>query len=323
MRGFPKSGSPRIVSDLLASDTKRHYFRAKQMPHKRSGPTRMVVDSNALQSPLLRDYLSRSIDNFAVLTDYASMEAYKGNTLVSIFRSMALLADFSRQVIVLKTTGVVCGLRGRRPGLQRRLIDHEQTRGFPKYCDRLLAAKLGDVYLREQLLHLGREADAQMARMLADATNIPEAIEGIVNIFTDSELKIIRTGLPFPEQLVRKILENIAGLAKSLYSQHPHPTVVRSVDELPNTFLFRSALCSFLWALDWISTGGPKGVKTEKMRNDLVDVTFATFATYFDGLLSMDEKPRRIYRQAAFVLESITNGPGDNTARASTRDISP
>ena len=27
------------------------------MPHKKSGPTRMVVDSNALQSPMLRDYL--------------------------------------------------------------------------------------------------------------------------------------------------------------------------------------------------------------------------------------------------------------------------
>jgi hypothetical protein len=161
-----------------------------------------------------------------------------------------------------------------------------------------------------------------MDRMLADATNTPEAVEGIVHFFTDAELKIIRTGLPFSEQLVRKVLENIVALAQSLYSQHPHPTVVRKVDELPNTFLFRAALCAFFWALDWISMGGPKGVKTEKIRNDLVDVNFATFATYFDGLLSMDEKPVRIYQRAAFVLESITNGPGDNTARASTHDIS-
>jgi hypothetical protein len=280
------------------------------MPQKKSGPTRKVVDSNALQSPLLRDYLSESISNFAVLTDYASMEAYKGNTLVSIFRSMAILADFPRQVIVLKATGVVCGLRGHQPGLQRRLINREQTRGFPKYCDRLFAANPGDIPLRKQLRHLGRAADTQMARMLADAANIPEAIERIANTFTDAELKIIRTGLPFSEKLALKMRGNITELAKSLFSQHPHPPVVRRVDEVPNTFLFRSALCSFLWALDWISTGGPKGVKTERIRNDLVDVTFATFATYFDGLLSMDEKPCRIYRQAAFVLESITNGPG-------------
>jgi hypothetical protein len=67
-----------------------------------------------------------------------------------------------------------------------------------------------------------------------------------------------------------------------------------------------------LWLLDWISMGGPKGVKAEKIRNDIVDVSFATFATYFDGLLSMDEKARRIYQQAAIVLESITNKPGDH-----------
>jgi hypothetical protein len=268
----------------------------------------MVVDSNVLQSPLLHDYLSESTSNFAVLTDYASMEAYKGNTLTSIFRSMAFLTDFPRQVIVLKTTGVVCGLGGRRTGLQRRLIDHAQTRDFPKYCVHLLAARLGDVSLREQILHLGHAADTQMARMLADAINIPEAVEGLVRLFTDAELKIIRKAdLQFSEQLVHKVLDNIGLLAQSFFSRHPNPTVVRNVNELPNTFLFRTALCSFLWVLDWISMGGPKGVKSEKIRNDLVDVNFATFATYFDGLLSMDEKPRRIYRQAAFVLESITN----------------
>src|SRR5260370_33056311 len=210
------------------------------MPHKESGPTRRVVASNALQSPLLRDYLSKSVNNFAVLTDYASMEAYKSNTLVSIFRSMAVLSDFPRQVIVLKTTDVVCGLSGRRAGLDRRLIDHEQTRGFTKYCEHLRAAKLGDVPLREQLQRLGREADVQMDRMLVDAINIPEAIDGIANTFTGAELKLIRTGSLFSEELVPKVLKNIVQLAQSLYSRHPRPAAVRKVDELPNTFLFRT-----------------------------------------------------------------------------------
>jgi hypothetical protein len=56
---------------------------------------------------------------------------------------------------------------------------------------------------------------------------------------------------------------------------------------------------------------GPKSVKAEKIVNDLVDVNFATFATYSDGLLSMDEKARRIYQQRAIVLASITNKPCD------------
>ncbi len=65
---------------------------------------RLIIDSNQLQSEALRAYLAKSKSNFAVLTDYASMEAYKGDTLVSIYKSMATLCDFPTQVIVLKGT---------------------------------------------------------------------------------------------------------------------------------------------------------------------------------------------------------------------------
>jgi hypothetical protein len=55
----------------------------------------MVVDSNYLQSQALRDYLSASTDNYAVLTDYAAMEAFKGDPQV-IYRSMEILAERPR-----------------------------------------------------------------------------------------------------------------------------------------------------------------------------------------------------------------------------------
>ena len=273
------------------------------------GPVRKVVDSNALQSPALRAYLSKSVSNFAVVTDYAAMEAHKGDTLASIFASMALLTEFPKQVIVLKTTGVVCGLSGRQAGLRRRLIDEKQTRGFPEYCKALHAAKLGDASARRQLLDNGRVADEQMDRMLADAQNMPDTVRAISAGFTEAELKIIRTHAPFSDQLIRKVHESVIALAQELYRRHPKPTAVRTRDELPNTFLFRTALCGFVLALDWIAVGGPKGVKITKIRNDIVDVNFATYATYFDGLLSADEKPLRIYHRAAFVLDAITSGP--------------
>ncbi|RDJ01383.1 hypothetical protein B5K06_33615 [Rhizobium grahamii] len=67
--------------------------------------SRKVVDSNAMQSEALRSFLSSSTNNCAVLNDYAAMEAYKGDTLISIFRSMEIVCEFPRQIIVLKTTG--------------------------------------------------------------------------------------------------------------------------------------------------------------------------------------------------------------------------
>jgi hypothetical protein len=268
---------------------------------------RQVVDSNTLQSPILRAYLSKSPNNFAVLTDYAAMEAYKGHTLASIFSSMEILANFPRQVIILKTTGVVCGLRGRLAGLTRRMIDERQTAGFKEYCRHLEDAKQGNVHLQRQLLDHGRAADTQLARMLADASTMPDVIGDVARTFSQAELKIIRTGAQFTEPLVTKLWSSIIEIAKSLYARHPRPPTMPRIEELHNTFLFRTAVCALFWALSWIAVGGPTNdVKTERIRNDLVDVNFAAFGTYFDGVLSMDKKLTEIYRQAVFVLRAIS-----------------
>ena len=47
-------------------------------------------------------------------------------------------------------------------------------------------------------------------------------------------------------------------------------------------------------------------MRVDRLRNDLIDVIFATYATYFDGLMSRD-KAQRVYNHAAFILSSITD----------------
>jgi hypothetical protein len=135
---------------------------------------RTVIDSNALQSQELQAHLASSKDNFAVINDYLAMEAYKGNTMVSIFRSMKILTQFPHQVIILKPTGKICGLRGGRAGLQRRMIDERQTREFPKFCQALRAAELGNVRLQREILENGRAASRHMDRILASAAIMPK-----------------------------------------------------------------------------------------------------------------------------------------------------
>jgi hypothetical protein len=46
-------------------------------------------------------------------------------------------------------------------------------------------------------------------------------------------------------------------------------------------------------------------VKTEKLRNDMVDGFFAAYATYFDGLLTFDKKLLEIYKTAAALIEAV------------------
>jgi hypothetical protein len=51
--------------------------------------------------------------------------------------------------------------------------------------------------------------------------------------------------------------------------------------------------------------GGAHQAKPERIRNDLVDVTFAVFATYFDGLLTGDKKIDEIYHETDWVLTHV------------------
>ncbi|MBY3260283.1 hypothetical protein HFO15_01170 [Rhizobium laguerreae] len=269
---------------------------------------RKVVDSNAMQTDLLRSYLSASERNYAVLNDYAAMEAYKGNTLTSIYCSMEIACEFPRQMIVLKPTGRICALLGRNQGLQRRMIDERQTREFPTFCKRLQAARHGHAYFQEQLLESGRVANDQMDRILASAPILPGAIKELRKTFSPELLKAIRLDEPFPQALIEKSMKFIIDLTFYTISNHPSPPArIRSVDELQNTFLFRHSVATFVWSLDWIARGGADGVRPDRMRNDVVDVIFATYATFFDGLISNDQKAQRIYRDAQFILMMLSH----------------
>ena len=67
-------------------------------------------------------------------------------------------------------------------------------------------------------------------------------------------------------------------------------------------YIFRVALCGLLLSLRWASVGGASNVKVERIRNDMVDIHFAAYATIFDGLLTNDQKLSGIYREACGIL---------------------
>jgi hypothetical protein len=264
-----------------------------------------VIDSNFLQSNQLRAYLAASVNNRAVITDYAAMEAYKGDTLKSIYKSMGVLCEFSQQVVILKSTTVVCGLRGRDDDLREPLIDRYQTNGFPIYCRQLRAAQDGDVWLQRDILEHGRVATAQMARVQADVAIMPEVFADTATVFTKDEISILRHGTALTEAILDKLMRNTMMLAANFFKTHPNGGWLPTAKDLPNTFIFRFSLCAYLLHVDWIAKGSQRIVKPERLRNDMVDLNFATFATYFDGLLSADKKLTRIYMHANYIIRQI------------------
>jgi len=69
-----------------------------------------VIDQNYLREPneSLRRYLSKG--NQVVLTDFACMESYKGNSLINLERSQEIISKYPKQVIILKSTQEVISL---------------------------------------------------------------------------------------------------------------------------------------------------------------------------------------------------------------------
>src|ERR1700730_9742786 len=134
---------------------------------------RKVADSNFLRSPELRNYLSASRTNIVVITDYAEMEGLRGNALVNIFRSTEILAEYPKQVILLKTTDIVSGLKGKKKGLKKRLTDGKRTTSFLKWCLERERAENGDKRLQRQIIQAGKETEAHFNRMLEGLAGLP------------------------------------------------------------------------------------------------------------------------------------------------------
>jgi hypothetical protein len=56
-----------------------------------------VTDAGALRSPTLERFLRSSRHNAAVITDYASMESFKGEATINIRRSFQILVKIYKR----------------------------------------------------------------------------------------------------------------------------------------------------------------------------------------------------------------------------------
>ncbi len=92
-------------------------------------------------------------------------------------------------------------------------------------------------------------------------------------------------------------------LTLALFAAHPYGKQPPKFKQLPNAFLFRYAVAGYVVALRCMKEGGPGSASAEKIRNHLVDAMFAAYATYFDGLLSLDHKAKELYETTSDLLK--------------------
>lgn len=264
----------------------------------------IVIDTNRLNSSELTEFLQASKKNKVVLTDYAAMESLNTPTISDFLDKMSIVRKYPEQVIVLKNTQKICGLSGRASGLTRRMVDEKSSTGFAEYARRLKAAENGHAETIGELSAQKKDAKHQIDRMLEDAENIAPIFEHLAAGFDKDARKVIVSRKAFTVHMIEALIPSVMEVAANSFKYHPIKPRVPNLKELPNTFIFRNSLCCYLVALKRAANGSTKmkDVRLDKIRNDMIDTHFATYATYFDGFMTADEGASWLHQRTTEIL---------------------
>ena len=257
------------------------------------------------QDEILRDYLGQRKSNIAVITDYAKREAEQSVSIDHMRERIQILSEFPAQVLMLKGTKSAAKVVGRSKGLQKRFISRPETDFFPQFCKYLYGDT--DVCKEYQRLFLeGAEKERVFLNSLVH--NFKSTIltyEGLKLEYSGTDLKNLRMRKPISNKNLKKLFSLMSTLTSHLVLKVPGGIKWPKETEWPNYFIYRSSLFYSLHFQEWLIKGAPKQVTPKKIRNDVIDLNFATYATYFDGLLTKDKKCYQLYFDGDFILKNI------------------
>lgn len=264
-----------------------------------------IADNSFLQDEAsLRGFLNESSRNVVVLSDYPAMGTYRSGNIAAVYKVTKALGDHPGQVAILKGATKIAGLSGRAAGLQGRLVDEGETSYFPTFCQEVASAVSGHTGARDAFKQHVQAANEQLGILLGHADHMAEAYEEISKVFTQDELKVIRTSETYTPNIARKLTHFIAELAVPLIQKHPRGRRKLRKEELPNLLAFRLTICNAVLMLQWLSVGGARSTSPEKLRNDMIDCHISAYATYFDGVLTKDQKQMQIFNRTRYILRS-------------------
>lgn len=268
--------------------------------------SRVVIDSNRLQSPELQEFLEASASNYAVLTDYAWMEAYKGKSVISIQKSMAILTNFPKQVILLRGTKDISALDPSAPGLSLRMQWPRKEGDFTNTVVGLKKAAEQHFPTLRMISAHGRAADRQMEILLADALSIPDTFTHMMrSLLSKEDIDSIRARRPHSRSMIQKFLDMSEYVAQRMYERHPKKPKKPTYRAKYDSFIYRFCVGCVLYFLDWVRQGGQINKAPAKLRNDMIDINFATYGTFFNGVMSNDKRVCDLYDEMVIVLKAV------------------
>lgn len=269
-------------------------------------PIRVVVDSNCLSSPHLEDFLRCDPQNYAIITDYIWMEAYKAKSIPVLKKSLSVIGRFPDQTIFLRGTRYVSGLDYRSPGVAGRMEWKGVRQDFKETVRKLETLDERRYASSFQTNDLVLAATAHIdGKMLESVRGFTKVFEDIARIFSTDEVARIRSGMPVTHSIAYKIFKTAGDLSSGIARRRPDNVRGLSRRSQVNSFMLRYALSNVLLIVDWIRRGSPATIREDKLRNDQVDIILGVYGSYFNGVLSEDRKMKERSSELRVVLKIL------------------
>lgn len=264
-----------------------------------------IVDINYFTDPGLEIFFKKNSSNIAVITSISAIEAYRKGPPKEVLNLFRTFSKFPNQVLFLEHTKKVITLKPSSRNMQRRMIDENATKEFKSFINQISFSREPSNAISLRLNHLHAEANRLMKQAAEDMDGIASSLRGFSQSLTQEQLGKIRRGEQFDPELAFKIISQIFALSKNLYDRENPWKEMFDYSSIRNTYQFRLSICSYLLVLRWLKDGKTHAGKLEHVRNDVVDLTYVAFATFFDGLLTRDKKMNELYERARYMLNKV------------------
>lgn len=264
---------------------------------------RVVIDTNRLEDEELRIFLSASAENMAVLPEHTMVEIFKPRALEAVYAQFSVLADYPKQVLVVKGNRRIAEIDPRAPAISNRFIDREQTRLAPRFFSQVKAAQEGHKGYQKLLIERRGWSIERVQIAVADMGDQSETLAELREMFGAEDLRRLAAGRPSTQRFRDNLISAANYLAESLKEDRTRRTLLPPPARYYD-FTWRYALCHLIQGLNLAAQGALRRAPV-KSANDHFDNVFATFGTYFNGVMSMDRNQLMTHAIARIVLTSL------------------
>jgi hypothetical protein len=266
---------------------------------------RVVIDSNALRTEELESWLAASGNHKAVLIDYAWMEIYKGNERVGLLESLKVLKKFPDQVLLLKGTKQISAMHAAAPGYANAMVQSKSKAAFSKTVAELDGVETADANAMAAIIDHGQVAKRHFQKIKNETYHFANYLSASEAVFGHGSTAQMRGKNPLSSEFVARFFDVVDGMYSRFLAKHPHrPKPSRGRHRFDH-FTWRLALAYSLVTKRFIRHGSTLPAKNERKINEFTDAVFATYGTYFNGVMTSDTNLFNLYMEMEVILRQL------------------